>query len=426
MLRYHVVMHMDDETLYLMNPWWEGNLPDAGIPRPRYMNLLQQTEGRKQIEIVLGGRRVGKTTLVRQFIAACLERGLDAKDLLYMAMDHPRAAGISASEILRDFRALFGHRRDRKVWLFLDEVQESPGWEAELKALYDNENLKLVCTGSTSALLAAQGGKLTGRQLIIVVYPLGFDEFLAFRGEEISRAEEYRYVAAAEEYLQIGGYPENVLQPSETYLAQLLDDVISRDLIRLQHIRRPESVRDLMLQLASSVGSRISYNRLSKSLGISLDTVKDYLSHLKSAYLVETINKWTTSHNERVYAQKKGYLLDTGMKTVLTGRGDLGAKAENAIFMDFLRRGMRPGYYAEGEGEVDFATGKPGSPEVVESKYDDSFEWEGRRLRGARLFLRRFPGCRKLTVVTRDATDRLEIDGTEISAIPLWKYLLHA
>ena len=150
MLRYHAVMHVDDETLYLMNPWWEGNLPDTGIPRPRYINLLQQAEGRKQIEIILGGRRVGKTTLVRQFIAACLERGLDAKDLLYMAMDHPRAAGISASEILRDFRALLGHRRDRKVWLFLDEVQESPGWEAELKALYDTENLKLVCTGSTS------------------------------------------------------------------------------------------------------------------------------------------------------------------------------------------------------------------------------------------------------------------------------------
>jgi len=419
-----MVIRMDDETLYLMNPWWEGNLPDTGIPRPRYLALLRQAEKRRQIEIVLGGRRIGKTTLVKQYIAACLERGLDAKDLLYMAMDHPRAAGISASEILRDFRALFGHRRDRKVWLFLDEVQESPGWEAELKALYDNENLKLVCTGSTSALLAAQGGKLTGRQLILTVYPLGFDEYLVFRGEEISRAEEYRYVVMAEEYLQTGGYPENVLQPSETYLAQLLDDVISRDLIRLQHIRRPEVVRDLMLLLASSVGSRISYNRLSKSLGISLDTAKDYLSYLKSAYLVETINKWTTSHNERVYAQKKAYLLDTGMKTVLTGQGDLGAKAENAIFMDFVRRDMRPGYYAEGEGEVDFVTGEPGRPTVVESKYHDSFEWEDRRLRGARLFLRRFPGCRNLTVVTRDAAGKLKKGGTEIVAVPLWKYLL--
>jgi len=51
MLRYHLVIHVDDETLYLMNPWWEGNSPDIGIPRPRYINLLQHAEGRKQIEI---------------------------------------------------------------------------------------------------------------------------------------------------------------------------------------------------------------------------------------------------------------------------------------------------------------------------------------------------------------------------------------
>jgi predicted AAA+ superfamily ATPase len=130
-------MNMDEETFYLMNPWWEGKLPDTGVPRSRYVDLLQQAEKRKQIEIVLGGRRVGKTTLVKQCIVKWLERGLDANDILYMAMDHPRTAGTSISELLRAFRALFGHSRNRRLWLFLDEVQESPSWEAELKALYD-------------------------------------------------------------------------------------------------------------------------------------------------------------------------------------------------------------------------------------------------------------------------------------------------
>ncbi|RJP31939.1 MAG: hypothetical protein C4536_06875 [Actinobacteria bacterium] len=51
------------------------------------------------------------------------------------------------------------------------------------------------------------------------------------------------------------------------------------------------------------------------------------------------------------------YLLDTGMQTMITGRGNLGVKAVSAIFLDFLRRGMRPGYYAEGEGEIDAGYG---------------------------------------------------------------------
>ena len=80
----------------------------------------------------------------------------------------------------------------------LDEVQESPDWESELKAIHDLENVKLVCTGSTAALIASQGGKLTGRQLLVTVYPLDFAEFLAFRGYAFSGAEEYRYVTAAE------------------------------------------------------------------------------------------------------------------------------------------------------------------------------------------------------------------------------------
>jgi len=415
---------MDEETLYLMNPWWEGRMPDTGIPRPHYLDLLKKAEARKQVEIILGGRRVGKTTLVKQYVGRCLERGSKAQDLMYVAMDHPRFSGMSVSDALRSFRALFGHPRDRKLWLFLDEVQESPAWEAELKALYDTENVKLVCTGSTSALLASQGGKLTGRQQVFVIYPLSFEEFLSFQGLKISRAEEYLYMKAAEDYLQIGGYPENVLQPSDDYLAQLVEDVIARDLIRLHHIRRPELVRDLLQLLAARIGSRVSYNRLSKTLGVSLETVRDYVSHLKGAYLIDTVGKWTTSYTERVYTQKKAYMLDTGVKTVFTGRGDLGAKAENAVFMDLLRRGAQPAYYAEGEGEVDFVTGKQDRPEVVESKYDDNFDWEDRRLRGARLFLRRFPNCKRITVVTRDATGKARIGETDVAALPLWKYLL--
>jgi len=58
------------------------------------------------------------------------------------------------------------HDRDRTLYLFLDEVQESPQWEGELKALYDLEPLKIFCSGSSSALIARQVGKLTGRQIV--------------------------------------------------------------------------------------------------------------------------------------------------------------------------------------------------------------------------------------------------------------------
>ncbi|MFQ6132561.1 MAG: hypothetical protein ACE5R4_11035, partial [Armatimonadota bacterium] len=101
-----------------------------------------------------------------------------------------------------------------------------------------------------------------------------------------------------------------------------------------------------------------------------------------------------------------------------------GAKAENAVFADFLRRGIRPGYYAESQREVDFVTGPPEDPAAVEVKYDDTFDWEDRRFRGVRLFLKRFPACRTVTIVTRDAVGQVEVGQTTVTAVPLWRHLL--
>lgn len=413
-----------EETYYAMNPWWEGRMPDTGVPRPEYLSHLRAALSRKQVELVIGGRRVGKTTLVKQLIVGCLESGVSPQDVLYLGLDHPRLMGTSISEHLRFFRSLLRHQRSRKLWLIFDEIQASPDWENELKALYDLESLKLICTGSTAALLASQGGKLTGRQSLLTVYPLSFQEFLRFRGYELSRSEDYRFVLAAEEYLETGGYPEQVLQPSEVYLAQLLQDIVARDLVGLGRLRRPELAMNLLRLLAAGAGSRNSHNRLSKSLGAAVDTIKDYLSCLGEAYLVGTLEKWTTSHTERVYAQRKLYLQDTGLKTLLTGKGDLGAKAETAVFMDFVRRGVSCGYYAESEREVDFVMGSHNAPTAVEVKYLDSFNWEDRRFDGVRLFLRRFPSSHRVTVVTRDAAGQVEVGHAKVTAVPMWRYLL--
>jgi predicted AAA+ superfamily ATPase len=413
-----------EETYYAMNPWWEGRTPEIGIPRPQYLSQLRTALSRKQVDLVMGGRRVGKTTLVKQFVVQCLKDGLSPRDVLYLALDHPRLAGIPLSEHLRSFRSLFRHERAKKLWLFLDEVQESQAWESELKAIYDLENAKVVCTGSTAALLSSQGGKLTGRQAVLTVYPLDFREFLGFRNLKFSRAEDYRFVAAAEEYLQTGGYPEQVLQPSDAYLAQLLQDIVARDLVRLGRVRRPEMIQDLVRLVAAGCGARTSYNRISGALGVTVDTVKDYLSYLSEAFLVRPLQKWTTSHTERVYAQRKVYLLDSGLKSLLTGRGDLGAKAEMAVFADFVRRGTSCGYYAESEREVDFVLGSPHTPAAVEVKYKNTFDWEDRGFAGVRLFLRRFPSCRKATVITRDAARQIKVGATRVTAVPLWRYLL--
>ena len=409
---------------YTLNPWWEGKEFAAGIDRDAYLRQVPIYLQRRQMEIFIGSRRTGKTTLLKQIVKNLLSRNIEAKDIIYLALDHPRLSFAPLSEHVRNFRKLFMHDRGRKIFLFLDEVQDSPQWEAELKALYDLEEVKIFCSGSTSALLTRQEGKLTGRQIVTTIFTLSFPEYLQFRGLSPSLSEDYKYESLAEEYLSLGGYPEQVLHPSQEYLLNLLDDILARDLTRLHSLKKPFLLKELLRLIAAAAGSRTSFNKLAKVLGISVDTVKEYIGYFEMAFLIKSVEKWTTSWSEKIYAQKKIYLWDLGVKSLFTGSGDLGSKAENAVLIELLRSGIDGGYFAESEREVDFVMGTVESPLPLEVKYLESFDWQDKRFAGLRLFLKRFPATRKALVVTKGAETTMEVNGVEINALPLWKFLL--
>ena len=148
------------ETIYYaFNPWWEEKDFESGIDRPEYLNRFPCFLDRKQIEVSIGSRRIGKTTLLKQFIKQLVISGVPAKNIFYLALDNPTVSSTPISEHLRNIRRLFMHDRDEKIFLFLDEIQESPDWETELKSIYDMENIKIFCTGSTSSLIRMQGGR---------------------------------------------------------------------------------------------------------------------------------------------------------------------------------------------------------------------------------------------------------------------------
>lgn len=415
-------IHMD-AIYHTLNPWWEGKEIETGISRDAYLEKIPTCLMRKQIEVLIGSRRAGKTTLLKQFIKALFQTGASEKDIIYLALDHPVLSSIPISEHVRNMRKRFMHDRDRKLYLFLDEVQESPQWEAELKSLYDLESLKMFCTGSTSSLIERQAGKLTGRQIVTTVFPLSFQEFIRFRGEPPPLSEDYKYEQLSEDYLSIGGYPEQVLNPSSEYMANLLEDILARDLARLHTIKKSYILKDLLRLISASAGSRTSFNKLSKVLGLSVDTVKEYIGYLEMAFLVKSVEKWTTSYSERIYSQKKIYLWDNGVKTLLTGGGDKGNRAENAVFMELQRNKIPCGYYAESDREVDFVIGSAVAPFPIEVRYITTFDWKDKRFDGVRLFLNRFPNVKNVLLITKSVELTTSVNNVAVHVVPLWKFL---
>ncbi len=98
-------------------------------------------------------------------------------------------------------------------------------------------------------------------------------------------------------------------------------------------------------------------------------------------FLVIPVEKWTASYSKRVYSQKKIYLWDNGVKTLLTGHGGEGNRAENEVFLELQRNNLPCGYYAESEREVNFVIGSVADPMPIEVKYITAFDWKDKRLR---------------------------------------------
>jgi hypothetical protein len=414
-----------EDIYYMFNPWWEKKKFNTGIKRKDYLKQINNSFKRKQINVILGGRRVGKTTFIKQLIEKCINNSINPKSILYLSLDHPRLYKIPLSEHLKYFRKLFMHSRKKKLYLFLDEIHENINWESELKGIYDLENVKIVISGSTSELLNSQGGKLTGRQIVMKIYPLDFKEYIEFIGQKPDKTENYKYEKLLENYFKCGGYPENVLNHSDEYLNNLLEDIIARDIVKLYNIRNPNILKDLFVLISSSIGTKVSYNRLSNVLGLSVDAVKEYINYFESAFLLTRIEKWTTSNKEKIYSNKKIYLNDIAFKTLITGPGDLGFKLENVFFNYLFRNGLKPGYFNQENKEIDFVFKHKNKVNVYETKYITDFNFDDKKFASIKFFIKKNTKIKEINIITKNVEQTYKTDTVTLNIIPAWKALIN-
>ena len=277
-------MHLR-EVLYNYNIWWEEEYRAPGIARSRYLERMKEALNRPEITFLVGLRRIGKTTLLKQFIAYLLSFQKPSH-ILYATFDHPVIQQHSLDEILREFRKMHELGRGDRIYLFLDEILYSPNIFQWLKVINDSENVKIFATSSSSLSLKDQKAFLTGRAHTLRIKPLSFKEYLQFkkkRTEEPHLLERY-----FEDYMREGGVPEYILRSDPNYLVNLAEDIIMKD-VAMRRIHKPEKLKELFLLLLARVGKPITYSKLSKVLGVKEETAEEYVRVLEEAELVHTI-----------------------------------------------------------------------------------------------------------------------------------------
>ncbi|MEK7127811.1 MAG: ATP-binding protein, partial [Patescibacteria group bacterium] len=316
------------DILYLFNPWWEHREFFTGTRRDRYLEQLSSNISNKQAILIVGSRRVGKTVLLHQLIRQLLDQKVKPETLIYLPLDHPSLGGKKILELVEEIRTVHGLKRGEKLYLFLDEVQFSPTWEQEAKAIIDFENIKLFISGSASTKILSKGAFLTGRTLTFKIEPFDFKEFVAYHGGTGKLDSAFKN-GLFKKYLEVGGYPEYVVSQNPIYFSDLITNVVNKDITTLFPVNNSALLSQLLSLLADRAGSQTSLTKLGKILDLTKDTIKDYVYYLSSTFLVTELGKFSSSRNSTIYSPKKYYLLDTGLLFNLTGRLNFGAAAEN-------------------------------------------------------------------------------------------------
>lgn len=347
-------------------------------PRKLYP-LLKEHLSSKQITVVTGMRRTGKTTLVKQLLSEIV-----STNKLYIDLERIDNREIFAE---KNYDAIIYTLQQRgldtknKAFIALDEIQLVHNIPSVLKYFYDNYDIKFIVTGSSSYYLKNLFSEsLSGRKKIFELYPLDFGEFLNFKevsfverdfiDNKFNPAEYERLKQYYGEYVEYGGFPEVVLSVDTKEKKDLINDILSSyiniDIKTLADFHGQENLYKLMKMLAARCCTRLEYSKLSRLSGISRITVQNYVEFLEKTYLIHRVPVLAKNPDREIVKAKKIYFCDNGILNVLDNVSS-GVKFENTVFIQ-LRHKHDLSYYALKNGrEIDFILDKDIALEVKES-----------------------------------------------------------
>ena len=410
-----------NDIIHLLNPWWRGEPFTVGILRPKYITELQSALDNQKTVLLVGSRRVGKTTLLHQMIKLLLQN-VQATRILYLLLDHPQISTSTIFELVNQFRQHFTFDRSIKLYLFLDEVQYVKHWEQEVKALSDTENVQVFLSGSASSELLAKKSFLTGRIKTITMNPLTFAEFLLFKKADIKTTESYKYIKYSQDYLRLGGYPEYVLSEDPAYFSDLINDVLYKDIIRMYDLKNPDVLKDLLLLLGDRTGQQATYTKLGHILNVKNDTVKEYIYYLKNTFLVDELPRYAASRAKRIYAAKKFYITDNGILYHLLGNVSFGAAFERTVYRALKDISKSVSFYYENQEELDFVVDRGQGMELWEAKY--SVKNHQDEIMQRYLNIAKKLNIKTITMVTMETQSPYVSGNVTVQLLPLWQLLL--
>ena len=431
-----------NEVLAVLNDWniWRGE-QDTGIGRSVYLDRLEALMGSNQVITITGPRRAGKSYLMRQMARKLFEQGIKKENLLFVNFEDPRFTSLDTKlmmqifDVYKEFLSPTG-----TPYIFLDEVQEVEGWEKWVRMMHELKKAKIVVSGSNAHLLSRElGTLLTGRHLDLTVFPLSFQEFLAFNKMEVRTpldvaGREAEINGLIRKYIESGSFPEVALSDKKReILLNYFEDLLTKDLLKRFRVRKPHVMKSLIKYYLSNAGNLTTFMSAERFLHVSSDTIEKFAGYFEDVYLIFFLKRFSFKIKEQEKSPRKVYAIDTGLCNAVGFRfsENIGRLAENIVFITLKRKqALNPQvelfYWKDvHHREVDFVV-KDGLKvtrliqvcwNILEEKTKNR---EFKSLAKAMKEL----NISTATIITEETEGEENLNGNTVRLIPLWKWLL--
>jgi predicted AAA+ superfamily ATPase len=353
-----------EEALLLLNEWWQtGEVARDRLKeykRDSYQKVRELLSYR-QVTILTGMRRVGKTTLMFQLIDELLRETKPGRILYYSFDEGPR----DVLDLFKGFQKLTKTDwKKEKIFVFLDEIQKLKNWSSKVKLIYDHfTNVKFMISGSASLMLESEAMEnLAGRYFMEEIPPLSIKEYFELkRGTKIENFNLYRseLELEVEDYLK-RPFPEIVNWTEERRVYEYIKETV---LSKIMKIDIPEvfgKVDVLLLEklielIFSEPGIILNLESLSKDLGVQKRTLLQHLYYLEFSKLVRILRNFRVSALAESRKLRKAYPYDASLVFPIHPSVDRGKILECAV----VSRTGAKNYWRQGTRGVDFILKQP-------------------------------------------------------------------
>ena len=310
------------------------------IQRNMYLEEIKSVLGKQVIKVLLGMRRVGKSTLLLQIQDELIAQGVSKDQIVSLNFEWLEF------ESLKNYKELYTYIESKKIegkrqYVFLDEVQEIEGFEKVVNSLNSKGDTEVFITGSNSKLLSGElATYLTGRFYTIEVLPLSYREIF---NEAFSDDENLI------RFIRSGGMPGMIQfddeRTAKNYLLDMYQSILLRDIVKRYNIRDVDLLQRFMQYLLNNIGQVFSAGTLTnylKSEGrkLSKETIYNYIDAAKNTYLIYGVPRYNIKGKELMKTNEKYFVNDLGIRSLyFDNEKDIGQALENIVYLELRRRG---------------------------------------------------------------------------------------